>query len=319
LLECIYADPDVTPSVRLLLFISRFSTGYLKPEVALKESFILEQTGMSRSSLYKAKKDLLEAGKITLTHTQTGNCVYRLAADLQCLKGATTAQERANRKWGSAPADGGGPRLETPHVYKEFQENLIDHHQPLTKPDPTPQHLNDDASSINKFKDKVTTGDGSVLNEMQTMLVERLRACAVNGRIAENLVRISPTEVIERALTGLKARKEVNNPAGWLVREIQSGGYVAPLAVRAEESRKIVELSRRAEKAAVEVEREKADAAAAADLAELEALAPERQAELLEAARARLAWLPRVATATPDNPFIRAAMLDLLREIRLQR
>lgn len=88
--------------IRLLLFISRYSTGYLKPEVILKESFVLKETGMSRSSLYKAKKELLESGKITIGHTKAGNCVYRLAPILQCLKGATSARQRASQRWGSA-------------------------------------------------------------------------------------------------------------------------------------------------------------------------------------------------------------------------
>jgi hypothetical protein len=32
----------------------------------MKESFILENTGMSRSSLYKAKHELIDSGKITM-------------------------------------------------------------------------------------------------------------------------------------------------------------------------------------------------------------------------------------------------------------
>ena len=55
------------------------------------------------------------------THTKTGHCIYRIAAKLQCLKGASdqpTAAEKAQKRWTSATADLTRPQLETP-LYKE--------------------------------------------------------------------------------------------------------------------------------------------------------------------------------------------------------
>src|ERR1022692_2124044 len=72
LLKEVYTDPDVPPKIKLLLLITRFSTGFLRLDTILKESFIIEQTGMSKSSLYKAKADLVAAKRITIRHTKNG-------------------------------------------------------------------------------------------------------------------------------------------------------------------------------------------------------------------------------------------------------
>lgn len=212
LMETIYSDPDVNPATRLLAFIARFSTGYLKPEVVLKEGFVLDATGMSRSSLYKAKRELIDSGKITVTHTQTGNCVYRLAAAYQCLKGHSiqpTATEKAAERWGSPSVDPTRPQPETPYN-KEIQENLNQHQSVHATP---PQKINDDASSISCSQ----RGGGQ-------RLVEQLRHLGVTEFMAHRLTKAKPSEIIERAIQRVRLL-EVTNPAGYLVSEILRGGY----------------------------------------------------------------------------------------------
>ena len=206
LLQSLCADPNASPTTRLLLFIARFSTGYLKADVVLRESFILEQTGMSRSSLYKAKNDLVASGHITIGHTQTGNCVYRLTAQYQCLKGATSAQERANQKWGSAATDGGGPTLETP-TNKENKENLDQHHPTATGTDP------DDVFFVSE---KLSVANGS--------LIDRLKQLGITEFMAHRLVKQSSIDIINRAIQRLQTLN-VLNPAGYLVTEVLQGGY----------------------------------------------------------------------------------------------
>jgi len=209
LLQSLCADSNGCPSTRLLLFIARFSTGYLKAEVVLRESFILEQTGMSRSSLYKAKNDLLASGHITIGHTQTGNCIYRLAPQYQCMKGATSAQERASQKWGSPVTDHGGPQVETP-MYKENKENLDQHHQSVPA---TPTPTDDDFSS-------------SCSEPVRSIepLVEHLKQLGVNEFMAHRLTKSKSADIIERAISRVRST-EVTNPAGYLVSEILRGGY----------------------------------------------------------------------------------------------
>jgi len=212
LMETIYSDPDVNPATRLLAFIARFSTGYLKPEVVLKEGFVLNATGMSRSSLYKAKRELIDSGKITVTHTQTGNCVYRLAAAYQCLKGHSlqaTAIEKAAERWGSPSVDPTRPQPETPYN-KEIQENLNQHQSVHATPSQKP---NDDAISVSCSQ-----------RDCSRQLVDQLKSLGVTEFMAHRLSKAKPSDIIERAIQRVRTL-EVINPAGYLVSEILRGGY----------------------------------------------------------------------------------------------
>jgi len=302
----------------------------------------------------------LEAGKITVSHTKTGNCVYRLTSDFQCLKGATSAREKASQRWGSAARDGGGPRLETPPIYKEIKEN-IDHHQHTVNesflstcddefsisvfnetdctegqvanilleknkalviesraPSPlTPTVPNVPAAGIPRRRNTTAASSLPALTAAQAALAARLRHCAVNLRIAERLVREAPTEVIEKALAGLAARKEIRNPAGWLHDEIMSGGYKPPEAILASENRQRVQSGRAAEKVRVEAERDTQDKAGAIDRARLQALPPDALAALKAEAIGRLPAIIRDhAGANADFPPLRGEMVLILRERR---
>lgn len=213
MLQSLYTDPNASPATRLLLFIARFSTGYLKAEVALRESFILEQTGMSRSSLYKAKNELLASNHITIGHTRTGNCIYRLHGQYQCLKGATTAQEKADRRWPSPPADGLGPQVETP-CNKEFKEIQDQQHPVPAGP------ISNDADIISHSRSQGQSGNGT----LRAGLIARLQGLGVDEFMAHRLVKTSSAEIITRAIDRLQT-VAVTNPAGYLVSEITRGGY----------------------------------------------------------------------------------------------
>ena len=131
-IAAIYTNPAVDPATRLWLLISRYSTGYLKDEVVMREGFVLEQTGMSRSSLYKAKAQLVDEGKITVSYTKYGNCIYRIAAEFQCLKSAlekpkSSAAEKAEARWQSAAGDQHSPRPET--IYNKEKKKTITENQ----------------------------------------------------------------------------------------------------------------------------------------------------------------------------------------------
>jgi hypothetical protein len=264
LLEIIYTDPSVAPSTRLLLFIARFSTGYLKPEVIMKESFILENTGMSRSSLYKAKHELINSGKITISHTKTGHCIYRIAPELQCLKGASaqpTAAEKAQKRWTSATADQTRPQLETP-IYKEKKKTTETDQQQSAQSADRFLAPNDDEislslsnaqnhqtieldseleSQIASFEENWTPEQGSVelqpskssaarpgITSEQAEIARQLHKTGIHWRIAARLARENDHQLIKNALTRLKDRPNIKHPAGWLVEEIRAGGYNPP-------------------------------------------------------------------------------------------
>lgn len=377
-LEAVYRKPATPPFLRLLMLILRFSTGFLKPEVILKEAFILEQTGMARSSIYKARGELLDFGWITIQRTQGGHCIYRLADWIQCLKGASVPpEERAARV--SADADMKRPQPETFHYNKENKENNKHHQQP-SNPDHTSNSSRCDdaflksgiynakwksravfstslppaseliaesifdpivpltptggglpaaspagidttpvpiAPSIPPKRNKVTTPDLPPLTHLQAALVARLRHYAVNLRIADRLVRESTPEVVERALIGLAARREIRNPAGWLCEEIKSGGYKPPQALQGAENRQKVEALRVAEKAQAEAERDAQEQAGVVDREKLLALPPDELSDLKAEA---LKSLPAVISARyaddPNFPPLRALMISILRDRR---
>jgi hypothetical protein len=266
LLEIIYTDPSVNPATRFLLFITRFSTGYLKPEVIMKESFILESTGMSRSSLYKAKNELIDSGKITVSYTKTGHCIYRIAAELQCLKGASaqpTAAEKAKERWTSATADLTRPQLETP-MYKEKKKTAKTGRQQSARSADRFLAPNDDEISLslsnaqsqptiepdlelevqiasleaewkpeqNPVEPEVikssASGRPAAVTSEQGKLARQLHQTGIHWRIAVRLVRENDQQLIQNALARLKDRPNVKHPAGWLVEEIRAGGYNPP-------------------------------------------------------------------------------------------
>lgn len=265
LLERIYSSSISIQATRLLLFIARFSTGYLKAEVILKESFILENTHMCRSSLYKAKSELIQLGFITISHTQTGNCVYRITPELQCLKGASskpTAMQKAEKRWGSVTTDDGGPQLRTP-MYKEKKKTSIEKHQqsaqsadlevandddflqkqtsgclPATaqKCESPTDELEKHVAALEKnwqlqqapLERKVQTSSAAPSTEPtseQFAIARQLHDRGVHWRIALRLTRNHDSSLIQKALAGLKERPNIKHPAGWLVEEIRAGGY----------------------------------------------------------------------------------------------
>ena len=351
LLEIIYTDPSVAPSTRLLLFIARFSTGYLKPEVIMKESFILDNTGMSRSSLYKAKHDLIAAGKITISHTKTGHCIYRLAAELQCLKGASapsTAAEKARHRWGgSAFGDHTRPPSETP-MYKEKKKTLNENHQqsaqsadPLQPNDVeflqdlSNRHSQSSAEVDGDFEEQIkalektwTTPPSSEEiqpqkssaapvepNSEQCALARQLHQAGVNWRFALRLTREHDGELIRRSLANLKDRANIKHPAGWLVEEIRSGGY-SPAApspdLLIKQAHQALAEKRQLERSQAEIDRDQSNQKHQAFWVRYEQMPPEQRQTLINQARQRLAKLsPKMAQAPLDSIPLRAMILEV--------
>ena len=310
LMESIYKDPDVNPATRLLTFITRYSTGYLKPEVVLREGFVLETTGMSRSSLYKAKKELIESGKVTVAHTQTGNCVYRLVAELQCLKGASlppTAIEKAEKRWGSADRDHTRPQVETP-MYKENKENLKHHHSPPEIPPistPVEQHR-DDAPFDQNSQPTITDSN----------LTDQLKSWGVSEFMARKLTRNHNEGVIFQALGRVK-QAAVENPAGYLVSEILRGGYGQPVKDPTKAARldhEQIHHLRRTEREEEERAREYASSRISALLSRFESFPPDCQRELCTRlqAQAQQEGFTRFPGWGENHPLYRGLLAEIV-------
>ena len=351
LLEIIYTDPSVNPATRFLLFITRFSTGYLKPEVIMKESFILENTGMSRSSLYKAKNELIDSGKITISHTKTGHCIYRIAAELQCLKGASaqpTAAEKAQKRWRSATADLTRPQLET-SIYKEKKKTTeIDQQQSARSADrffapnddeislllsnaQNQQTIEPDSeleSQIASLEENWTPEQSSVdlqpskssaarpaITSEQAEIARRLHKTGIHWRIAARLARENDHQLIKNALTRLKDRPNIKHPAGWLVEEIRAGGYNPPAPspdILIKQANQTLADKRQQERQLAELERDQANQKQLQLWTKFENSPAEQRQHLIDQARQRLSRLsPKMAQAPLDSVPLRAMILEL--------
>ncbi len=147
--------------------------------------------------------------------------------------------------------------------------------------------------------------------------LEALREVGIDYWMARKLARAHSPELIHQALQNLRHRAgTVRNPAAWIVREIERGGYTNP-AVAQEERLKNDRAAREAlERDREAQERARAEQASEALLARYRQLEPARQRELEQLARAELARVsPRLAEAPADvetpGPF-RSKLLELL-------
>ena len=226
-IAAIYTNPAVDPATRLWLLISRYSTGYLKDEVVMREGFVLEKTGMSRSSLYKAKAQLVDEGKITVSYTKYGNCIYRIAAEFQCLRSASeqpqsSAAEKARTRWGSAAEDPHSPQPETPNN-KEKKKTITQNQQhaalcaaPLLAP-------NDDEFFLSFFSNaqsRPTIESDSELESQIESLEEKWKP---------ESTPVEP-EVIKSSAAGRPA--EITPEQGKLARQLHQTGIHWRIAVR---------------------------------------------------------------------------------------
>ncbi len=159
------------------------------------------------------------------------------------------------------------------------------------------------------------------LTPEQRQLVDRLRSARIDYHMACKLVRAHSACVIDQVLANLRHRAgTIRNPAAWLVREIERGGYSPPSAaadqvLQAERAARLEE-QRQAETR----DRERAEEANQAVLRRFAALPSDRQAKLQHDVRTALRRVsPRLAEAPWDLETpgpIRSKLLELLEDTR---
>ena len=195
--------------VNLFLVLGRFSTGFLRLQAVIGEQKLLELTGASQSSLYEAKKGLVQRGLITIAHTRTGRCLYQLGKLFQPLMTPGEQPEGITKPvWAGPSGQLEANPSEQPESYKEFKEIQDQHHSVPDTPD-----SNDDAFLVSK-----------VNGATRGRLMDRLKQLGVNEFMAHRLTKSKSPEIIERAIQRVRTL-EVTNPAGYLVSEILRGGY----------------------------------------------------------------------------------------------
>ncbi len=226
-IAAIYTNPAVDPATRLWLLISRYSTGYLKDEVVMREGFVLEQTGMSRSSLYKAKAQLVDEGKITVSYTKYGNCIYRIAAEFQCLKSAlekpkSSAAEKAETRWQSAAGDQHSPRPET--IYNKEKKKTITENQQHAALSAAPLLASTDDDFFLSF---FSNAQSQSIIEPDSELESEIASLEEKWKPEPNLVE---PEVIKSFAGGRPA--EITPEQGKLARQLYQTGIHWRIAVR---------------------------------------------------------------------------------------
>lgn len=206
----------------LFLILSRFSTGFLRLRAIIGESKLLELTGASPSTLYEAKKGLVQRGLITISHTRAGRCCYTLAKHLQPVLAEGEVPEPVAKPTWSKPS--GQPSLLPSRESESIKSSKksIDHHSTSS------QHRSQNDDNLLRICSE-SGGAGSQATERlsvapQGLLVAQLKQMGVNEIMAYRLVKTASEEVVRNALARVKTL-QTSNPAGYLVSEINRGGY----------------------------------------------------------------------------------------------
>ena len=262
----------------LFLILCRFSTGFLRLRAIIGESKLVELTGASPSTLYEAKKGLVQRGLITISHTRAGRCCYTLAKHLQPVLADGETPEPVTRPTWASPS--GQPSLLPSRESESIKSSKksVDHHSSSGQPSPQ----NDD-ELLHLCSEPVggpKPPEGPSTN-YPGLLVAQLKQMGVNEIMAHRLVKRASDEVIRNALARVKTL-QTSNPAGYLVSEISRGGYQAkPDATKAIRLvHQEIHEKRQLEKRKVEQQRETAKAKADRLWQNFEGLPVARQDEL---------------------------------------
>lgn len=230
---------------RLLVTISDRTTGFQVEWAPLRRRKLMELADIKcEATLQNAKRWLLQHEHIQTRWNRSECCTeYALAEPLRVL---LRPEERAAR---AKPTPSRKPCLQAvpdPHPlqpitptpcnelqpYRKKNRKPHDHHQ-QDPPEIIPNPVSGDdviitsgevtVEVVSDTTDTVATEKNSLVSQ----LLAQLLAQGVNGRMAARLVTSQPADIIQRALERLP-RVATKNPAGYVVAEIQAGGYKDP-------------------------------------------------------------------------------------------
>jgi predicted transcriptional regulator len=158
------------------------------------------------------------------------------------------------------------------------------------------------------------------LTEEQKKLVERLRAVRIDYHMACKLARQHDPLLIDQVLGNLRHRiGQVRNPAAWIVRELERGGYQRPNPAQDEVRQAERQVQAQRERDREEQERTQVESAHEDLLQQFASWPAERRAELERTVRAALRRVsPRLAEAPWDLETpgpVRSQLLALLVEL----
>jgi len=302
----------------VLLTICRFSSGYQKVWCVLGEQKLLDVTGLASSSLYEAKKGLVQRGVLFISYTKMGHCRYQLVDWLQPVRSNDDRAVTPRLQLVNPASPSGGPEpypSGPPEAYKEKKEN-IDHHQhrcaaePLQSAGPV---VNDDVLLPSVFKEPELP-EAPVVNRS---LVRQLHELGVSQFMAYRLGKSQPAEKIEAALARVKTIK-LENPAAYVVAELQRGGYGQGPVDKAKTVRQAHEQlheHRKRERELEELQKEQVHVQTLAALERFQALSPADQAALRAQLdqQAQAEGFLRLANWSEEHPVYRGLLSELVR------
>lgn len=306
----------------MLLSIIFFTTGYLREWCIIGAEALASHSRVNRNYLFQIIKALKAKGLIEVRRTKSSNR-YRLTEELEVLalddpssveqsgKSVSPARTKPSRAHESAgydrhqsyPADS---CIEA----KEIKEIIDQHHAP--EPPAAPAH--DVPSSDDVLTVSVVESYGDPARPVRS-LVAQLQELGVNRFVAHRLARSNPPEKIDAALKRVRTVK-TENPAAYVVAELQRGGYAAAIdktkAVRQlhEEIREHRELERQRD----QVEKEQAQARVLSVLEEFDRLPEERQVEVHHQVehQAECEGFTRVRGWSRSHPLYRGLLSEFL-------
>lgn len=309
----------------LLFFLTENILGWHTDRKSFSNGFICSRTGISESSLRRARKELEDLGVLKCGITRVAG---RMRVLYHLIVPPTTSPSRPERPApveGARPAPPRQPRRGTPstggtHVKNMQTTSVKEQHQAPSESEPVQKASNpieardlpppptpDDDSSRSSQKEPN-------LSEKQTRMVGHLESLGVHRSMSRRLVESKPMELILAALNRLPFR-QAKNPAAYLVRELLDGGYGEVPAARATRDREDVQARRKAEEQEEQARREREETELKQHVdGVLARVSGEDRQKLVEEARARVgAWASRTAL-DEGNPVLRGALCDVILE-----
>ena len=309
---------------RLLLRIIRLTEGFHQEWAEVGESTLLQQTGLSRAAVYRAKASLVGASLLEV-RPGAASCAYRLGPRL--LHGVSPTRPRLPSKTpstpvdplpshpvdgGSHPVDGGSHPRDGSRLAHETPSRLTHETGSILKETSLKKSFKETSSSL----DSSSTGDDDDVvkrNDLKCRLME----AQVSELQAHKFSRSCKPAAIETALLRASG-PNIRNPAAYLARELATGGFAPPTTVDHEKAlrqkRDQVARTRRAAR--------ESEAAAAESSACQAAAACERFERLSEPARRRILALHRdqaerdkfcrVPGWGPEHPLWRGLLAELM-------
>jgi hypothetical protein len=230
--------------LQVMLTIISYTAGFLRQWCVLSGETLATQSNISRAYLFEIIKSL-EAKQLIMVGRTNRRCnKYALGPQFEVLNlrslgaqpGPTGSKSTADRpKKGLSPANwsAGADQFESGPAdsWKDMKEN-IDHHHQSCAPQQTATQLPVERKPVLDpvVNDDVLLHSVSEVTDVQSApevnrsLVKQLQELGVTQFMAYRLAKTQPVEKIEAALARVKSIQP-EKPAGYIVAELQRGGY----------------------------------------------------------------------------------------------